>query len=93
MQYTIKWPLDFDNFSWELESKGWFAGIEIIVEDKILRPTFYDPVRLAQDISAEISRSHLFIESHIIVIPQVTPDAMASAIGELARTGELKRLM
>jgi hypothetical protein len=91
--YTLTWPDGFENFSWELESKGWFVGLEIVVEGKTLRPTFYDPVRLAQDIAEDISNSGVFSEPYLIVIERLTPKNIESTIASLAESGELRRLI
>lgn len=93
VDYTLVWPVDFDDYSWELESKGWFAGLEIIVATEVLRPTFYDPVSLAQDVAAEMSSSKVFAESCVVVVDRVTRSSIESAVAELARTGELQRFV
>ena len=92
IEYTLKWPADFENYSWQIESKGWFVGLEIHVGGKTLKPTFYDPVRLSQDIAEEISSGGLFTEPCLIVINKVTQELIERAIADLARTGQLERL-
>lgn len=91
-KYTLKWPADFENYSWQIESKGWFVGLEIIVGEKVLRPTFYDPVRLSQDVAEEITSDGFFTEPCLIVINKVTQESIERAIADLARTGGLERL-
>jgi hypothetical protein len=56
------WPDDFDDNSWQIESKGRFVGLEIVFSGKTLRPTFYDPARLSQDIAGEFSGDGFFFE-------------------------------
>lgn len=93
MQYTLKWPHDFEDHSWQIESKGWFVGLEIIVGGKTLTPTFYDPTRLSQDVRSEISSAGFFFEPFLIVIQQVTREGMERAVADLARAGGLERLL
>ncbi|EEF58378.1 hypothetical protein Cflav_PD6121 [Pedosphaera parvula Ellin514] len=92
-QYTLKWPDDFEDYAWQIESKGWFVGLEIIIDGKTLKPIFYDPARLSQDILEEISSAGFFVESFLIVIQQVTRETIERAIADLARTGGLERLV
>jgi hypothetical protein len=91
-QYTLKWPDDFGDYSWEIESKGWFVGLEIVIDGKTLRPTFYDPVRLSQDIAGETSGAGFFFEPFLIVIRQVNRETIERAVADLAKTGGLGRL-
>ena len=91
-KYTLNWPADFDDSSWEIESKGWFVGLEIVVDGRTLRPTFYDPVRLSQDIAEEVSTVGIFSEPSLIVISRVTQELIERAIAYLAKSGGLDRL-
>ena len=92
-EYTIKWPDDFEDYSWQIESKGWFAGLEIVVDGKTLRPIFYDLARLSQEIAGEISSAGFFFEPFLVVIQRVTRETIESAVAELAKTGGLERLL
>lgn len=92
-EYTLKWPDDFENYSWQIESKGWFVGLEIIVGGKTLKPTFYDSSRLSQDIAGEISGAGFFFEPFLIVIRQVNRESMERAVADLAKAGGLERLL
>lgn len=90
--YSLKWPPDFDNHAWEIESKGRFAGLEVAVGARIIRPTFYDPVRLAQDVAAEIGNDGIFTEPCLIVIERVTRETIEATVANLAASGALERL-
>jgi hypothetical protein len=90
-QYTLKWPSDFEDYSWQLESKGWFGGLEIIIDGRTLKPVFYDLTRLSQEVGDEISRAGFFSEHFLIVISKVTRELMEQAVANLARTGGLDR--
>lgn len=93
MEYTIAWPSNFGDIAWLIESKGWLDGVEIIVEGKTIRPVFYDPVRLAQDIEMDVPSYGFFAERNLIVLPRVTQAAIESLVASLANSGELKRFL
>jgi hypothetical protein len=92
-EYTLKWPDNFNDYSWEIEYKGWFEGLEIVVDGKTLRPAFYDPVRLSQEIAGEISSAGFFCEPFLIIIQRVTRETIESVVADLAKSGELERLV
>lgn len=92
-QYTLKWPEDFEAYSGEIESKGWFVGLEIVIEEKTLRPVFYDPVRLSQDVDEEISTAGFFLEPCLIVVRQVTRETIERTVAELAKSGGFNRFV
>ena len=88
----MTWPPDFESYSWEVESKGRLSELEILSEGKTIRPVFYDPARLAQDVVDEVTRSGVFAEPNLVVIPAVTREIIESTVAVLAESGELKRL-
>ncbi len=90
-QYLLKWPVDFDDYRWELESKGWFVGLEILVNGNEIKPMFYEPERLAQDIAQEMSVCGFFAEPCLIVVSRVTRELIEAAVEKLASTGDLGR--
>ena len=72
---------------WEAERKGWLPGVEIETGDGSRYPvTFFDPVRLAQDLE-EMTRhgTPVFIEIGLVVIPTITRVAILQAVPELVR--------
>lgn len=91
--YTLRWPVEFEEYSWEIESKGWFAGLEVVIDGKTLRPVFYDPVRLSQDVAAEVDKDGVFAEQCLIVVKKVTHELMENAIADLARSGALRKFV
>jgi hypothetical protein len=91
--YTPKWPDDFDDHALQIESKGWFVGLEIIVDGRTFKPTFYDPARLSQDILEEISSADFFFEPFLIVIQQVSRESIERAVADLTRTDGPERLV
>lgn len=77
-------PDDFDDYAWEVERKGWFAHAAVLIDGTRQDVTFYDPVRLQQDIEMEIERGPVFLEDNIVVIPAVTRPQMELGIAEMA---------
>jgi hypothetical protein len=92
-KYSLKWPINFEDYSWELESKGWFCGLEVVIGNEVFKPTFYDPTRLIQDVKEDLANGHPFTLSRLIVIDHVCRELMESVIDKLAKTGELRKLL
>ncbi|GGO02670.1 hypothetical protein [Microbispora bryophytorum] len=80
---TVQWPDDFGDYAWEVEAKGWFEGVTVEWNGARIRPVFYDPVRLNQEISDELAGGSYFREPNLIVIEKVTRDHMEVAIAAL----------
>lgn len=85
-------PDDFDDYAWEVESKGVFWDLRIRHNDQEYTATFYTPERLAQDASERLSEGKPFFEQNMIVVKDITRDAMAMALSELARDGRIAQL-
>lgn len=83
-----------DRAEWEAEQKGWLQGVEIELGDgSRYAVTFYDPVRLAQDLEEGVKWDRPFIaEPGLIVIPNVTRPAMNAAVESLAGSGFFQHL-
>lgn len=90
--FVLRLPLDFDDYAWEVESKGWFEGAEVVWESRVIRLTFYDPVRLAEEIDEEAGASGAIAFRSLVVVPTVTREAMMRAVRKLVETGEIDRL-
>ena len=79
----IIYPPGLDERSgWEMTAKGYLENVEVRFDDgSRFRVCFYDPVRLAQDLQrmAELG-SPYFAEPGLIVIPEVTKDAVRQAV-------------
>jgi hypothetical protein len=91
--YTLRWPEQFDEIEWLIESKGYFEGLEIRISGQILRPTFYDPVRLSQDIASALANERAFTLPFLIVVPDLSVKSMKETVARLAKSGELSRLV
>lgn len=68
VDYELTLPNDFDDYAWEVESKGWFSGAVVRFQGKQYRLNFYDPTRLAQEIADELSDRDVFVEDNLLVI-------------------------
>ena len=90
--FLLRFPPDFDDYGWEVESKGWFDGADVVWEGAVIRVSFYDPVRLAEEIDEEIGASRTPAFRNLIVVPAVTREAMERAVRALVETGEIDRL-
>ncbi|WP_299390695.1 hypothetical protein [Pelagibius sp.] len=90
--YQIVWPSDFDRIEWLLESKGVLFDIEVKVGDHTIMATFYDPVRLSQDIEEEIQSSGFFSETFIIVLERLTKRNIEATLDKMYRSGLLESM-
>jgi hypothetical protein len=86
-EHQLQFPEGFDDHAWEVEAKGWFQGAIAIINQRRYPVTFYDPVRLAQDIAEELRAGAVFFERNLLVVPAVTRTHMEAAVGVIARTG------
>lgn len=80
MNRELVLPADFDEYEWEVESKGYFADASVRIGGRLLPVVFYEPVRLAQDIADEMSEGRLFTASRILVLKRVSAENMRAAI-------------
>lgn len=81
-------PHDFDEYGWEVESKGYFGEARLICSGRHYRLNFYDPARLAQEITDDLQRGACFFEPNLVVIPSVTRSDMEHAAEHLAQSNE-----
>jgi hypothetical protein len=82
MTRELLFPPDFDDYAWEVESKGVFWGAAVRIDDWLIGVTFYEPTRLQQDIDAEWEGGTLFIVKRLLVVERVTIENMRSAVRE-----------
>ncbi len=76
-------PADFDEHDWQItESKGHLDDADVELADgRIVPVTFYEPVRLAQDIATELSLGSTSVSwKRLIIVAKVTPTALQSAV-------------
>jgi hypothetical protein len=82
--YEVEYPVDLDEYQWETEAKGWLPGVVVRSGSRHWTLTAYDPIRLSQDIAAELRTSPYVALPNVLVVPQVTRDAITAAVAELA---------
>ena len=87
--YSLKWPDDFEDYSWEIEAKGWFTGVQILFGDKVFTPVFYDRARLEQEIGDAIASQKYFAETRLVVVDRVSRASIEDSISAMAEAGEL----
>jgi hypothetical protein len=93
---TLVFGLDFDEqAAYEVELKGWFEAVSVKLPNGLEIPlSFRDPVRLAQDLEAEIAAGRICVaEPALIVVPKITRENMAAAVDQLYREGFFDRLV
>ena len=76
-------PRDFSDYAWEVEAKGWFAGALLSFAGDLREVTFYDPVRLAQDVEADMMHDGQTTLVRVIVIEKVTAQNMRRAASHI----------
>lgn len=80
---TVVPPADYDQYDWSLaESKGYLEDVVVdLAGGRRVTVTFYDPVRLAQDIEAEMSEGITSISwKRLIVVEKITIAALQAAV-------------
>jgi hypothetical protein len=70
---------------WEVVEKGWFSDAVVDVDGARYAITFYDPVRLRQNLEEE-ARGWL-AEVGLIVLPELTRPAMVNAVAQIVDDG------
>jgi hypothetical protein len=85
--HTIQFPDDMHDRPGEIEAKGYLGTVRIVAGSAVYELDFYDEVRLAQTVADEL-RSHGFFSGRgIVVVPQVTREAIERAVACLSRRG------
>jgi hypothetical protein len=83
----ISFREEFDNLiAFEVESKGWYSGVIIELENHSkYELTFYDPMRLNQDLETE-NKIYLS-EPGLVIISKVTVENIYRAVHGLYKEG------
>jgi hypothetical protein len=78
----------------EIASKGWYGGaVAELPGGKFYPLTFYDPVRLAQEVESEQKRGNpCAAEPALVVVPQVSETAMRASVEHLYAQGWFEHL-
>lgn len=77
-------PTDFDDHGWLLESKGCYLDATVRWADRDFTVSFYDPVRLAQEVEADLEASGCAELARVVVVGRLTGDSMKAAARALA---------
>lgn len=91
--YSLILPEEFDDYASEVESKGWFSDARLHCQGRQYGLTFYDPVRLGQEIEGELQRGGVFFEPNLVVVQSVTRQNMEKAIDILIQSGSVGSLI
>ena len=86
----IEFPIEWDEKDrMERPAKGWLSDVKVIFDNgHEFNLTFYDPVRLAQDLEEETKQGkNGIIEKGLIVIPEVTKENIENAIKQAESEG------
>ncbi|MEU4116520.1 hypothetical protein AB0F71_18755 [Kitasatospora sp. NPDC028055] len=87
IQYSLRFPEYLDGYEVETEAKGYLVDVKVSTEKATFDLTIYDPVRLAQEISDEVSVGGYFAMANVLVVPAVTRAEVSRAVEDLARVG------
>lgn len=89
---VLEFPPGFEDYAWEVESKGWLRGVVAVIDGRRYTLTVYDPVRLAQDVEEELKLGAVFLEPNLVVVASVTREHIAAAVREIVRGGRVGEL-
>jgi hypothetical protein len=93
IDYSIIFPEGFDDYASEVQSKGWFSDVRLVFLGKRYRITFYDAVRLGQEIQEEIQRGGIFFEPNLVVVESIGRQSIENAIQLLIETEKVSSLV
>jgi hypothetical protein len=91
--YLLIFPEDYEDYAWEVESKGWFGEARLEFSGRSYRLNFYEPVRHRQEVESELLRRDVFFEPNLIIVPLVSKLNMEKAVEFLVRTGQVNLLV
>jgi hypothetical protein len=86
-ELKLELPQYFDEYAWEVESKGWLQGVIATIDGRRYLLTFYDPTRLSQDIEEQLVREQCFFEPNLIVVRSVTREYIEASVAAIVATG------
>jgi hypothetical protein len=92
-RFLFDLPEEFADHELEVEAKGWFSGARLTVSGKQYHLTFYNPVRLGQEIESELERGGVFFEPNLVIVRSVTRTNMERAAALLAEPSRVASLV
>lgn len=86
-EYRLEFPQEFLEREFEYTAKGYASGVRICADHGCADITFYDPTRLSQDIDDEVPGDGYFACANLVVVPEVTREAITRAVASLEAGG------
>jgi hypothetical protein len=92
--YTVTFPVWYDDRAEaEAPAKGYLSGVEINRSGERYRLYFIDPVRLQQTLEDDAKDGRpYFTEPNLVVLPEVTTQAIHEAVKGIVRDGYLEQM-
>ena len=86
---TVRFPADYDSQSeFETPLRGYLSEVEVELDGLRHHLFCIDPVRLGQELKSNIDSGRpCFAEPNLIILPEVTTEAIKTAVEGLARDG------
>jgi hypothetical protein len=86
---TVLFPADYDAQSeFETPLRGYLSEVEVEMEGARYRLFFIDPVRLGQELKSNVDTGRCyFAEPNLVILPEVTTEAIKKAVDGLVRDG------
>ncbi len=89
--FHIDLPEDFEEYAWEVSAKGWFQAT-VIIHETSYTLTFYDLVRLIQEVESSHADSAQFFARNLVILETVGRSQMETAVKRIINAGELSEL-
>ncbi|WP_369275913.1 hypothetical protein AB5J55_43680 [Streptomyces sp. R11] len=83
--YEVRFPDYLTGYELETEAKGCLVGVQVVSPLAVYDLTIYDPVRLGQDVAAEVESDGYFTETNLVVVPRVTREDITRAVAAMAQ--------
>ena len=85
-EYRIEFPDYYEDEEPIYEAKGYFSDATVVVGERRIRPTFYDPVRIAQTITHDLNSERGYSPyGALVVVPAVTRENIERAVERMSR--------
>jgi hypothetical protein len=92
LSFSFDLPADFADYEWEVTAKGCFFEARLTVCGKHYRPSFYDVLRLGQEIESDLERGDAFFAPNLVIVRSVTRSDMERAVEQLVQSGQVASL-
>jgi hypothetical protein len=91
--YSLNFPKDFSDYEWEVTAKGCFSEVSLSVGGIHYRLSFYDSIRLQQEIESALESGVMFFEPNLIVIKTVDKAKIEEAVELFMRSDQTRFLL